>query len=72
VPFDDLLQQLRERTARVLAMGGPEKLARRKAEGHLNARERIDYLVDPCSFFESGMFAVGVRPEVRHKTPADA
>ena len=71
MPFDELLQQLRERTARVLAMGGAEKLARRKAEGHLNARERIDYLIDPGSFIESGMFAVGVRPEVRHKTPAD-
>src|SRR4051812_14256784 len=52
-------------------MGGAEKLAKRKSEGHLNARERIDYLVDPESFLESGMFAVGVRPEVRHKTPAD-
>ena len=71
MPFDDLLQQLRERTARVLAMGGADKLARRKAEGHLNARERIDYLIDPDSFMESGMFAVGIRPEVRHKTPAD-
>ncbi len=69
--FEELIQQLRERTARVLGMGGAEKLAKRKAEGHLNARERIDYLVDPDSFFESGMFAVGVRPEVRHKTPAD-
>ena len=69
--FNELLQQLRERTARVLAMGGADKLAKRKAEGHLNARERIDYLVDADSFFESGMFAVGVRPEVRHKTPAD-
>ena len=69
--FDDLIQQLRERTAGVLAMGGAEKLARRKAEGHLNARERIDYLIDPDSFMESGMFAVAIRPEVRHKTPAD-
>ena len=69
--FEDLIQQLRERTARVLAMGGADKLAKRKAEGHLNARERIDYLVDADSFFESGMFAVGVRPEVRQKTPAD-
>ncbi len=69
--FDELLQQLRERTARVLAMGGVEKLVKRKAEGHLNARERIEYLIDPGSFIESGMFAVGVRPEVRHKTPAD-
>ena len=71
MPFDELLQQLRERTAKVLAMGGAEKLAKRKAEGHLNARERIDYLIDPDSFIESGMFAVGIRPEVRHKTPAD-
>ena len=52
--FEDLMKQLRERTARVLAMGGADKLAKRKAEGHLNARERIDYLVDPDSFFESG------------------
>ena len=71
MPFEELLQQLRERTAKVLGMGGPDKLAKRKAEGHLNARERIDYLIDPDSFIESGMFAVGVRPEVRHKTPAD-
>ena len=71
MPFEELLQQLRERTAKVLGMGGPDKLAKRKAEGHLNARERIDYLIDADSFIESGMFAVGVRPEVRHKTPAD-
>ena len=69
--FDDLLKELRARTARVLAMGGAEKLAKRKAEGHLNARERIDYLIDKDSFIESGMFAVGIRPEVREKTPAD-
>ena len=68
---DDLVNDLKERTARVLAMGGADKLAKRKAEGHLNARERIDYLIDKDSFFESGMFAVGIRPEVRHKTPAD-
>src|SRR5512146_92252 len=52
-------------------MGGPEKLAKRKAEGHLNARERIDYLIDPDSFIESGRFARSNRPEVKHKTPAD-
>ena len=71
MPFDELLKQLRERTAWVLAMGGAEKLAGRKAEDHLNARERIEYLIDAGSFIESGMFAVGIRPEVRHKTPAD-
>jgi len=69
--FEEPLKQLKERTERALAMGGPDKLAKRKAEGQLNARERIDYLVDKDSFFESGRFAVGIRPEVRAKTPAD-
>ncbi|MBI3044091.1 MAG: methylmalonyl-CoA carboxyltransferase [Betaproteobacteria bacterium] len=72
VSFDDLTEEFKKRTAEVLAMGGPEKLARRKAEGFLNARERIDYLVDPGSFIESGRFARSNRPEVKHKTPADA
>ncbi len=71
MPFEDLLKQLRERTERALAMGGADKLAKRKAEGVLNARERIDYVTDPGSFTESGMLAAGIRPEVRDKTPAD-
>ncbi len=69
--FDELLNELETRTAKALAMGGADKLAKRAAEGVLNARSRIDYLIDPESFFESGMFAAGIRPEVRHKTPAD-
>ena len=69
--FDELIRQLRDKTAEALAMGGPEKLAKRKAEGHLNARERIDCLIDPGSFIESGRFARANRPEVKHKTPAD-
>ena len=69
--FDDLLKDLRGRKTRALAMGGAEKLAKRKAQGHLNARERVDYLVDPGSFVESGLFATAIRPEVRDKTPAD-
>jgi acetyl-CoA carboxylase carboxyltransferase component len=71
VAFEDIIKQLQEKTAEALAMGGPEKLAKRKAEGHLNARERIDYLLDPGSFMESGRFARSNRPEVKHKTPAD-
>jgi methylmalonyl-CoA decarboxylase subunit alpha len=71
VPFEDLIRKLQEKTAEALAMGGPEKLAQRKAAGHLNARERIDYLIDAGSFIESGRFARALRPEVKHKTPAD-
>ena len=67
----DALKQLEEKTAEALAMGGAEKLAARKAQGVLNARERIDCLVDPGSFAESGRHARSIRAEVRHKTPAD-
>lgn len=69
--FEELLKDLEERKARAQGMGGPEKLARRKADGVLNARERLDYLVDDGSFIESGLFATAIRPEVRHKSPAD-
>ncbi len=69
--FEKVITELQQKTDEVLAMGGPEKLAKRRAEGHLNARERIDYLIDPGSFIESGRFARSNRPEVKHKTPAD-
>jgi acetyl-CoA carboxylase carboxyltransferase component len=68
---EDLISELKARDAEAFAMGGPEKLAKRKAEGVLNARERIDYLLDEGSFFESGRYARSNRPEVKHKTPAD-
>src|SRR3970040_1393141 len=67
----DVLKQLEEKNAEALAMGGAEKLAARRKQGVLNARERIDRLVDPGSFAESGRHARAIRPEVRHKTPAD-
>ena len=46
------------------AMGGPEKLARRKAAGVLNARERIEYLLDAGTFIESGLFGASTRPAI--------
>jgi acetyl-CoA carboxylase carboxyltransferase component len=67
----DALKELERKEAEALAMGGPQKLAERKAQGVLNARERIDYLVDPGSFVESGRHARGIREAVRHKSPAD-
>ena len=71
VSHKDDLKELKERSAAALAMGGPEKLAQRKAQGVLNARERIAHLIDPGSFIESGRLARAIRPEVRQKTPAD-
>jgi acetyl-CoA carboxylase carboxyltransferase component len=71
VSFEDLLKEFQNKNAEALGMGGPEKLAKRKAEGVLNARERIDYLIDEGSFIESGRYARSIRPEMKHKTPAD-
>ncbi|GAA5232988.1 methylmalonyl-CoA carboxyltransferase [Verticiella sediminum] len=59
------------RTRAALAMGGPRKLEERRAQGILNARERIDRLVDAGTFLETGRYATSIRPEVREVTPAD-
>ena len=69
--FEELLKELAARRQRALGMGGAEKLAQRKAQGVLNARERIDRLFDPGTFLESGLLAVSNRPEDRLTTPAD-
>jgi propionyl-CoA carboxylase beta chain len=45
----------------VLQGGGPERVAKLHAEGRLTARERIELLLDPGSFQETGVF-------VEHRT----
>ncbi|MEZ5920355.1 MAG: carboxyl transferase domain-containing protein [Parvularculaceae bacterium] len=51
------VEELKRRRALAEKMGGAEKLARQKARGKLNARERIDALVDENSFREIGKIA---------------
>ena len=66
------MAEFHRRESAALAMGGSAKLARRKAQGVLNARERIDYLCDPGSFIESGLFGTSATNAAdRDKTPAD-
>jgi acetyl-CoA carboxylase carboxyltransferase component len=71
MPFEELIKELDARKQRALAMGGEQKLAERKAQGFLNARERIERLFDTGSFIESGLYAVSNRPEDKAVTPAD-
>jgi methylmalonyl-CoA decarboxylase subunit alpha len=71
VKFIEPLSELQRQTEQALAMGGEKKLAARRAAGLLNARERLDVLLDPGSFFESGRFARGIHPDTRGKSPAD-
>jgi acetyl-CoA carboxylase carboxyltransferase component len=51
------IEELRRREALADKMGGAEKLARQKARGKLNARERLARLLDPASFREIGKIA---------------
>jgi acetyl-CoA carboxylase carboxyltransferase component len=67
-PPDDLangwgpvLGSLARRKAEIREMGGTEKLERRRAAGRLDARARIDALVDEGSFVELGVL-VGDQP----------
>jgi acetyl-CoA carboxylase carboxyltransferase component len=49
--MEELVAELRERTAAVAAGGGEKALERHRSRGKLPARERIDRLVDPGSAF---------------------
>ena len=70
--IEDILQDYEARRIKALAMGGPDRLAKRRAPGILNARERIDHLLDADSFIESGLFGTSSAAESdRDKTPAD-
>jgi acetyl-CoA carboxylase carboxyltransferase component len=51
------LGELRLRRNFALQMGGPEAIAKHKARGRLNARERIDKLLDAGTFAELGRIA---------------
>ena len=70
--WDDRMKDFEARRARARAMGGPERLARRRAEGRLNARERVERLVDAGSFMEIGTFNVSDVPGDEERTPADS
>ncbi len=66
------VEELRERKARAMLMGGPDKIVRKHQAGWLTARERIERLLDPDSFFEMGMLAHSDMPGMEDKTPADS
>ena len=51
------LEELRRREALAREMGGEERVARQRAAGKLTVRERIEALLDPGSFHETGGLA---------------
>ena len=52
--WHDEIGEIRRRQQLAAEMGGPERLARQRARGKLNVRERIAALLDPDSFRELG------------------
>src|SRR5713226_4193397 len=70
----DLVEDLKARRQRALAMGGAQAIAKQHAEGKLTVRERIDRLFDAGSFNEIGLLAThaNISPEMKgRETPAD-
>ncbi len=55
------IEELRRRRQEVLLGGGKERIEKLHQDGRLTARERIDLLLDPGSFQETGVF-------VEHRT----
>ena len=49
--MEELVAELRERTARIAQGGGEKAVERHRSRGKLTARERIDRLVDPGTAF---------------------
>ncbi len=50
------IEDMRKRTEKVLAAGGPKRVEKQHASGKLTARERIEKLLDPGSFVELDRF----------------
>lgn len=64
--WGDALDDLEARRRGARAMGGPERLAKHRAGGRLDARARVAHLLDPGSFQELGTLVGGA------EAPADA
>ena len=67
----DPLAELERRRELALGMGGPERIERHHASGRSTARERLERLVDPGSWYELGLFAEAEQRR-EHPAPADA
>jgi len=68
---DNIMKRFNLKKTHQLAMGGEARLAAQKASGKLNARERIDYFLDPGTFQELGLFSHSAMPGMAKRTPAD-
>src|ERR1700761_226332 len=57
--WQETLDDLDRRRQHTRAMGGPDRLAKHRGKGKLDARARIDHLLDPGTFREFGTLVGG-------------
>ncbi|MDT5012004.1 MAG: hypothetical protein QOH57_3621, partial [Mycobacterium sp.] len=57
--WQNTLDDLARRREQTLGMGGPERLAKHRGKGKLDARGRLDHLLDKGSFSELGTLVGG-------------
>jgi acetyl-CoA carboxylase carboxyltransferase component len=55
--WEEEVEEIKRRAEMAKQMGGPENVARQHANGKLTIRERIEQLIDPGSFHETGALA---------------
>ena len=60
---EDLIEQYKQKRQKIMEMGGAAAIEKRHQAGQRSARERLDYLFDPGTFTEIGLF-------VKHRTAA--
>jgi acetyl-CoA carboxylase carboxyltransferase component len=58
---EELIEEYKRKRAKIEQMASPEAIEKRHSKGQWTARERIDYLFDPGTFNELGLF-------VKHRT----
>src|SRR5947208_2240210 len=69
--WDELVKDLQDRRDAARAMGGTERLDQQRRDGRLDARARIDRLLDDDTFVELGTLVGSVHRGVVPPVPAD-
>lgn len=69
--WQEVMEEFQQRKQTAQAMGGPEKLAKHYAKGKLDARQRIEQLVDKGSFRELGTLVGAMSHDNLPPAPAD-
>src|SRR5436305_785720 len=70
MPMRNKMEELERRRSQARKMGGEARLSRQKERGKLDARARLDLLLDPKTFREIGLLATHLG-KLDSPTPAD-